>query len=150
MALINNWDLKDDNNAIYEEGQKRLYLVSDLGASFGTTGFNPNHEASKGNLNNYQHSHFITKKRTESVDFAVPSRPAFIVLFNPGEFFPRMKLRWIGKHVPRDDARWMGGWLAKLSSSQIRDAFRAAGYSPEQIEGFAKVVEKRIGELNAL
>jgi hypothetical protein len=44
----------------------------------------------------------------------------------------------------------MGQMLAKLSPSQIRDAFRAAGYSTEETEGFAKVVEKRIGELTAL
>ena len=40
MALINNWDLKDENNAIYREKPVRdqIYEVSDLGASFGTTG----------------------------------------------------------------------------------------------------------------
>jgi hypothetical protein len=150
MALINNWDLKDDNNEIYDDGSGRVYLVKDLGASFGTTGFNPRQVTSKGNLNNYQHSHFITKATNEYVDFAVPSRPALFVVFNPKEFFPRMKMRWIGKRVPRSDARWMGQMLAKLSPSQIRDAFRAAGYSAEDADGFARVVEKRIGELTAL
>jgi hypothetical protein len=150
MALINNWDLKDDNNSIYEEGSQRLYLVKDLGASFGTTGFNPRQETSKGNLKGYEHSHFITKKTSEYVDFAVPSRPALIVFFNPAECLQRMRLRWIGKRVPRNDARWMGQMLAKLSPAQIRDAFLAAGYSKEETEGFAKVVEKRIGELTAL
>ena len=40
MALINNWDLKDDNNALYgwKNATDRVYIVSDLGASFGTTG----------------------------------------------------------------------------------------------------------------
>ena len=75
---------------------------------------------------------------------------SIFIIFNPAEFFPRMKMRWIGKRVPRSDARWMGQMLAKLSPSQIRDAFRAAGYSAEETEGFAKVVEKRIGELTAL
>jgi hypothetical protein len=150
MALVNNWDLKDDNNEIYEDGGQRLYLVKDLGASFGTTGYNPRQTTSKGNLHNYQHSHFITKTTSEYVDFAVPSRPAIFIIFNPAEFFPRMKMRWIGKRIPRSDARWMGQMLAKLSPSQIRDAFRAAGYSADEIDGFAKVVEKRIGELTAL
>jgi hypothetical protein len=150
MALINNWDLKDNNNAIYEDGPQRIYLVSDLGASFGTTGFNPRSESSKGNLKNYSHSHFIAKTTSEYVDFNVPSRPAFFIFFNPAEFFPRMNLRWIGKRVPRSDARWMGQLLARLSPSQIRDAFRAAGYSPEKTEGFAKVVESRIAELREL
>jgi len=150
MALINNWDLKNENNAIYDDGSRQVYMISDLGASFGTTGYNPRQESSKGNLHNYEHSNFITKKTSEYVDFGVPSRPAFFIIFNPAEFFPRIGLRWIGKRVPRSDARWMGQMLAKLSDAQIRDAFRAAGYSTEEQEGFAKVVEKRIGELAAL
>jgi hypothetical protein len=150
MALINNWDLKDENNAIYEGGADRVYMISDLGASFGTTGFNPSQHTSKGNLKGYEHSHFILKTTSDYVDFAVPSRPAIFVIFNPLEFFPRMKMRWIGKRVPRSDARWMGQLLAKLSDAQIRDAFRAAGYTPEDTEAFAKVVEKRIGLLAAL
>ncbi len=152
MAVINNWDLKDNNNAVVEveKSKDRIYMVKDLGASFGTTGYNPNHELSKGNLKNYSHSHFIAKKTSDYVDFATPSRPAVFVFFNPSEFFPRMNMRWIGKRVPRSDARWMGQMLARLSPAQIRDAFRAAGYSPQVTEGFAQVVERRIAELTAL
>jgi hypothetical protein len=150
MALINNWDLKDDNNAIYEEGPERMYLVKDLGASFGTTGYDPRQYTSKGNLKGYEHSRFITKTTADYVDFAVPSRPAILVFFNPPHFVSRMKLRWIGRRVPRSDARWMGQLLAKLSPAQIRDAFLAAGYTPEETEGFAKVVQSRITELTDL
>ena len=45
MALINNWDLKDENNAGLPGKEFRgrrgplIYMVSDLGASFGTTNF---------------------------------------------------------------------------------------------------------------
>ena len=35
MALINNWDLKDENNGIYEEEGERIYMVSDLGPVLG-------------------------------------------------------------------------------------------------------------------
>ncbi len=41
MALISNWDLKDENNAIYEDEHNpgtKLYEVSDLGTSFGMSG----------------------------------------------------------------------------------------------------------------
>jgi hypothetical protein len=69
MPPINNWDLKESNNAIYEEGPERIYFVSDLGASFGTTGYNPRHEVSKVNLRSYRHSHFITRTTTDYVDF---------------------------------------------------------------------------------
>ena len=46
--------------------------------------------------------------------------------------------------------KWMAQELSKLSPEQIRDAFRAAGYSPEEVEGFAGVVEKRIAALREL
>ena len=59
-------------------------------------------------------------------------------------------LEWIGKRIPRGDARWLGELLARLSPEQIRDAFRAAGYSPEEIEGFSKIVEGRIAQLREL
>src|SRR5581483_4000026 len=43
MAVINNWDLKDENTAVLQaegpDGPFQLYEVSDLGASFGTPGF---------------------------------------------------------------------------------------------------------------
>ena len=37
MALINNWDLKDENNTSFRNENARTYEVSDLGATFGTT-----------------------------------------------------------------------------------------------------------------
>lgn len=153
MALMNNWDLKDVNTAIYEEGSnpaQHLYVVSDLGAAFGTTGNSWTHAKSKGNLKAYRHSRFITKVTPDYVDFNVPTRPALLYLFTPKDFVSRVRMRWIGKHVPRADAKWIGGWLARLSPEQIQDAFRAAGYTPAEVEAFAKTVEERIAQLNQL
>jgi len=155
MALINNWDLKDANNAIYDEKRpgrpdERIYMVSDLGASFGTAWLDRTHEKSKGNLYWYSRTKFINKIHDGFVNFEDPRRPAMIVLFNPHEFFSRLDLRWIGRDIPRADAKWMGGLLAQLSDHQIRDAFRACGYTPSQVDGFASVVRARIGELNRL
>jgi len=59
-------------------------------------------------------------------------------------------MHWVGKHVPRADAKWVGSLLAQLSPEQIRDAFRAAGYSPEQVEAYANAVEARIAQLTKL
>lgn len=157
MALMNNWDLKDTNNAIYAEkdqegSQPQLrYEVSDLGASFGATGLGLSQSRCKGNLKSYEHSKFIRKITPEYVDFTVPARAdLFYAFIRPGEFKRRQDLRWLGKEVPRSDARWIGGLLAQLSPEQIRDAFRAAGYSPQQVEGFAGVVQERIAELSKL
>jgi hypothetical protein len=157
MALINNWDLKDENNAIYEEASGRdsdrpelVYLVSDLGASFGTAGAALPHSRAKGNLESYIHSKFITKVTPEYVDFQTPTLPSFPYQFAFHEYFSRVGLRWIGRRIPRADARWIGQLLAELTPAQIRDAFRASGYAPEEVDGFSKVVEKRIAALNSL
>lgn len=155
MALINNWDLKDSNNGIYDEKRpgkpdERVYMVSDLGGTFGTAWLDRTHEKSKGNLSWYSRTDFIKKVHGEFVDFEDPRRPAFVVLVNPHEFFSRLGLRWIGRDVPREDAKWVGGLLARLSDQQIRDAFRAAGYTPTEVDGFASVIKSRIAELNRL
>lgn len=155
MALVNNWDLKDENNSVYEEikdvqDPSLHYVVSDLGGSFGTTGLSFPDRRSKGNLPAYSHSHFIRKVTRDYVDFNVPTRPNLFHLVNPKEFISRMRQRWIGRHIPRADAVWIGQLLSQLSRDQIRQAFRAAGYSPVEVEQFATVVEARIKELNQL
>lgn len=152
MALINNWDLKDENNAIEQQNETgtQFYVVSDLGASFGTTGYALEPGRGKGRLKDYRQSRFITKVRSNYVDFSVPASMGLLRLFTPRSFFIRLRLRWIGKHIPRSDAKWIGGLLAHLRSSQIEDAFRAAGYSQHDIDAYTAVVEKRIAQLNRL
>jgi hypothetical protein len=149
MALINNWDLKDVNNTVYEYEGKRIYLVSDLGASFGTTGF-ITRAKSKGNLESYTESKFIAHVTPPVVDFGTPSRPALFYAVGVPGYKSRLDMEWIGKQIPVDDARWIGALLAKLSPQQIEAAFGAAGYSPREIVGFSTIVEERIAELNKL
>jgi hypothetical protein len=150
MAVINNWDLKDGNNAIYEQNGQRIYQVSDLGASFGTTRVLLVKNKAKGNLRAYRHSKFVTNVTSERVSFAAPSLPSFPHLFAPWDYILRARLRWIGRNISRADAKWVGELLGQLSVSQIHDAFRAAGYSQGEADGFTETVQKRIAELNAL
>ena len=71
MALIDNWDLKDVNNAVRDIGGKPVYLVSDLGASFGGV-----HTGSpKGEAEAYAKAKFITDVSDNTVSFAAPGRP---------------------------------------------------------------------------
>jgi len=56
----------------------------------------------------------------------------------------------VAKHIPRAHAKSLGQLLRRLSAEQIRDCFRAAGHSPEEVEGFSKVVQRRIADLNQL
>ena len=155
MALINNWDLKDINNSIYEtkdaNGQPTyLYVVSDLGSSFGPTHIDMHRHEDKGEYDAYSRSGFLMNERPEQVSFRTPGPPSPIFLFAPWVFIHREKLLWLGRDIPRDDARWMGTVLARLSPDQIRDAFRAGGYNPQEVEGFTAILQKRIAELTGL
>jgi hypothetical protein len=151
MALINNWDVKDVNNNVYEDKDgQRIYMVSDLGATFASPGFAWPASKAKGNLAQYEKARFVCGTEKGLVDFCAPGRSALVRLVAPKEFVHRWKLRWVGRDIPVGDVRWIAGIVGRLSHSQICDAFRAAGYTPEQVEGFAMVLEGRIGELTEL
>ena len=155
MSLMNNWDVKDENTTIYEDQQtgRQIYLVSDLGASFGSIGYRLGPGRGKGDLKAYKKSKFITHVRSDDVDFSSPAHSTVIGIlgiFSLPNFVTRMRLRWIGRHIPRDDAKWIGNLLAQLNAAQIEDAFRSAGYSEKDIAEYSATVEKRIAELQRL
>lgn len=136
MALINNWDMKTDNNVIIKDGNLRKYVVSDLGASFGSTGSNP-----------LPITWRIGRSRNSPVDY---SESKFI----RGVSWGRVRLAYYGKKKLRmirfstGDARWLADLLRHLSDEQINAAFRAANYSQGDIELLAATVTKRIAELD--
>ena len=147
MALINNWDLKEVNNDIYEEtGEGTRYVVSDLGASFGKTGNSLTR--SKNNPSDYTGSHFIQKVTPEHVDFFLSSRPFVLSVFNAPNYAKRTHMQDIVKEIPLADAKWLGKLLEPLSDEQLRDCFRAGGYSAEEVEENAAMVKERIKDLN--
>jgi len=49
-----------------------------------------------------------------------------------------------------EDARWIGRLLERLSDEQIRDAFRAANYSPAEVDLLSNAMRKRIDSLNSV
>ena len=148
MALMNNWDLKEINNAIEETEGERRYMVTDLGATFGKTG--NTFGRSKSVLKDYANSKFVEKVTPEFVDFEMDSRPFVASAINVSNYKTRTRMESITKHVPRADGKWLAQRLSQLSEEQIRDSFRAAGYTPEEVEGYTRAVQKRIAELNAL
>jgi hypothetical protein len=150
MAVMNNWDLKDANNAVLRtrsEPVEDRYVVSDLGASFGPTGLD---WMTKGHPNAYCSSKWVKSVSGDFVDFNVPSGPAASYYINFPELSRRIGLLWLGHHIPRQDARWMGDLLGRLSNAQIHDAFRAAGYSASEVEELSGTLEQRIAELKRL
>jgi hypothetical protein len=151
MALLGNWDLKDENNAIYvdKDGTER-YVVTDLGTAFGPSGDRWTEAQSKNNLKAYQSTKFITHKTDKHVSFSLPRFPPFLYIFDLPHFWHQASMRPVGNNIPREDAKWIGSLLAQLSTKQIEDAFRAGGYSPDEASAFTKVVESRIAELKQL
>jgi hypothetical protein len=150
MALINNWDLKDNNNKIIARDGQQIYLVSDLGASFGSTGRSVTQTDSKGNAGVYSESKFIASVTPKGVNFNFPTRPALINVFQLSDFVSRENMEWIGKNIPVADARWIGQILSRLSTRQIEEAFATAGFSPKETGAFTATIQARVAELNQL
>ena len=148
MSLLNNWDLKTINNSVYEINGERRYVVSDVGATFGKTGDPASR--SKSNLKDYEKSKFIEGEKGGFIDFTMHSRPAFIAAFDAPNYDSRSKMEKVTKHIPQADAQWLGERLSHLSDQQIRDCFRSAGYSPDEVEEYTRVIKDRIAALNAL
>ena len=122
MEIICNTDLKTMQQHIYDvNGEEQRYIAADLGASFGKAGKSV--FRTKGKLSDYQALPLIKNAGPDFIDF------------------------WHFKHVPREHAKWIGGYLNQLSDEQISDAFRASGFTPEEVEGFTKKVRDKINEL---
>jgi hypothetical protein len=156
MALINNWDLKDDNNAVQSDDKKgrQIFLCSDVGSTFGSNRIRVKRAESEGNANSYKESKFILRNNGTEIDFATPAPPTAVLVKSFGissvSFFKRAKLVWIGKNIPTPDAHWIGSLLGQLTHQQLLDAFRAGNFPPEQVEIFVSVLESRIAELKHL
>jgi hypothetical protein len=150
MAMINNWDLKEPNNAIYAvSGEATEYAVSDLGGTFGKTG-GVGLGRTKSRLEDYSASKFIDSQDSDEVHLTIKSRPFFLLAVDPYHYNKLASRANVGRDIPRADAKWLGHRLGQLSMEQLKDCFRAAGYSTAEVGGFAKVVHSRIADLNKL
>lgn len=152
MAVMNNWDLKDVNNAVFEDtnADKDIFLTSDVGATFGTNGLSWSKARSKGDVDTFEKSKFIIRKTDSEVDFATPAAPNPVFVANRKVYHRRRNLEWIGRNIPIADVRWIGALLSQLSHQQLVDAFRAGRFPPEEIDRYVSVVEARIKELATL
>lgn len=156
MAVMNNWDLKDVNNSVYQDRAtgEQVFLISDVGATFGSNGLGFSKARSKGNVDTFKGSKFVQRVNGDTVDFATPHAPKSVLFMTGGatakSYLMRTGLDWIGDDIPVKDARWMGSILSQLSHQQLVDAFRAGNFPADSIDDYVSVVESRISELNAL
>jgi hypothetical protein len=134
MVMINNWDMKDDNNEILAtrgdttgEGELR-YIISDLGGSFGKTG--GFFARSRNEPSDYEKAVFIKKVNGDVIDFNYSG-----------------KNQKLFENLTVADAQWLYNLAKRLSDEQIKDAFRAANYSSEEVESLARAFKARINAL---
>jgi hypothetical protein len=134
-VLLNNWDAKVDNNNVLgilgEDNQVyEWYVQSDWGGTFGKMGGVFSH--TKWDVNDY-------------------SKQAFISGVSGG----KLQLNYSGKmgsslkSVPIEHARWFAGIIGQLTDEQIRDAFKAAGATDQEVSGFSARIRHKINELKA-
>jgi hypothetical protein len=138
--ILNSWDWKTSNNKIYEVrnergGVRRQYVVRDLGASLGRTSQPPALSAlgiraaqgTKNDLDGFEAQGFVEVDGDGDLDFVYHGMYDEVVA-----------------RAGREDLRWTCGLLARLSDKQLADAFRAAGYTPEQSARYVKKLREKI------
>ncbi|MEK6320595.1 MAG: hypothetical protein AABN33_02805 [Acidobacteriota bacterium] len=131
-VLLSNWDAKETNNSVLgmydDDGSvKEWYIVADWGGSFGKMGGVLSH--SKWDLDKFAKQSFIDGVSGKSV-----------------------KLNYSGKmsassSVPLEHARWFAGIIGELTDDQLRQAFKAAGATQAETEGFTVQLRRKINEL---
>ncbi|HEX8283379.1 MAG TPA: hypothetical protein VF588_08495 [Pyrinomonadaceae bacterium] len=141
MALVENWDMKDDNNKVLAvsgaSGTELHHIVSDLGATIGKTG---------GQNGPISFIRQVKGTRNEPGDYVADK-------FIDGVEGGRVVFNFSGKNsglmrdITVEDARWLGGILSRLSDKQIEDAFRAANYTDEEVRMLAASVRARVNQL---
>jgi hypothetical protein len=134
MAMINNWDLKDENTVILREGDKLYYVISDLGSSFGKLARTSDSRAGRSvnKPKDYAESNFIKQAGNGIIEFDYRGKADYLV-----------------KEIKAEHGRWLADLLLQLSDKQIEDAFRAANYKDEDIKLLAQAFKARINELDA-
>lgn len=140
MVMVNNWDVKSQQNAIYEykakaehAGPRQQYMVKDLGASLGRSAWPVG--GSKANPADFENETFIERVEGNRVHFGYQGS-------------------WLEPQLVRSitpaDVRWTSELLARLTPNQWSDAFRAAGFSEAEANRYIRRLQEKISEGLAL
>jgi hypothetical protein len=139
QAFMTNWDVLDKQNEILQvngpNGTEVQYVISDLGRTFGKFG-----------NNNFPIFYRLGRRTGAPGPY---SKASFIKGTEKGriKLAVKGKNRGIYKDISTRDARWLLARLRRLTDEQIGDAFRAANYSPAEVDLYRAAVKRRITEL---
>ena len=144
--ILNNWDWKTSNNKVYEvtraDGTSvRRYVVRDLGASLGKTSSPPPFrwlgtriaQGNRNSLEDFEAQGFIEQVTGDRIDFDYSGIYDAVV-----------------ETVRVDDVLWTARLLSRLSDAQWSDAFRAAGYPPDQASRYIAKLKSKVAQGLAL
>jgi hypothetical protein len=132
MIMLNNSDLKPEQNRIYavtarNEMPRRLYVVSDLGLSWGESGIS---DPKRGDAEAFERQGFIKSISGNKIEFHQKNLRA--------ELFDQL--------TPAD-VRWMAQRMSRLTDKQWQDAFHAGGYEdPALINRFVARMKQKIAQ----
>ena len=136
MVMVNNWDVKSQQNALYEykekavfSGPRQQYMVKDLGASLGRSAWPVG--GSKGDPAGFENETFIERVEGNRVHFAYQ-----------GSWLEPQLLR----SITPADVRWTSELLARLTPKQWSDAFRGAGFSEAEGSRYIRRLQEKIAE----
>jgi hypothetical protein len=137
--VLNNWDLKTDNNAIYRVRRKenqgeRWFVVQDVGASFGKSSWP---DGTRNRIADFEGQDLIRKIAKDRILF-------YYHHWGRGDIKRKLD------QTTGADVVWACRLLSRLSDTQLRDAFRSAQYSDDVASRFIRKLKHKIGEGLAL
>ena len=141
QVFMTNYDLLDMQNQVLRtegpNGKELHYIISDLGSTFGKFGSNNlpiffRLGRSNDKPADWKKSKFIKGVKNDHIQFATTG----------------MKSRALMKDITVAQGRWLYEQLSQLSDKQIGDAFRAANYSPVEVDILTAATKRRIDELD--
>lgn len=143
QVFMTNWDLLDIQNEILKvdtgNGTEYHYIISDLGRTFGKYG-----------NNNLPIFYRLGRRTGDPKPWSKASFVKGVEKNGRIKWGVKGKNRGIFKDISIADSAWLLGRLKGLSDRQITDAFRAAAYSPAEIDLYLKAFKRRITELDRL
>jgi len=134
MRMVNNWDLVDRNNVLYEldqpvEGARRLFVVKDVGTAFGRTSpLGIERQGTKNDIEDFEQQDFIKEVKGDRVVFDDAG----------------LLHRELYADVKVADVRWLCERLSRLTPEQWKDAFRAGGYKDDVADRFIRKLQEKV------
>lgn len=138
MVMVNNWDVKDSQNALYPwqpgdpgEGARQIYVVKDLGASLGKTPWMMTFGGNRNDLEGFEEEGFIKAVDGNRVEF---------------HYGGAWRASFLKDEITTADVRWTAERLSRLSAEQWRDAFLAGGYTGEVADRYIRRLREKVAE----